>query len=166
MGNRVASGRPRRRLSHGLGRQGTGRNQQNQDHRDKLHAHSRHETSDADNYESRCTVSMENAGAHTAMYSAPPSSGVKYCTHSPPWTTTACPDATSISPPLCRTRNVPLSTTVYSSNSGVCPGSSHPCGLRMWATLTAEVFELTRPMYSSISLGLLPAAAMRVGCAT
>ena len=26
-----------------------------------------------------------------------------------------------------------------SSNSGVCPGSVQPCGLRMWATLTAGV---------------------------
>jgi hypothetical protein len=33
----------------------------------------------------------------------------------------------------------------------------------MWATLAAEVFELTRPMYSSMSLGLLPAAWIRVG---
>src|ERR1051326_8727461 len=53
---------------------------------------------------------------------------------------------------------------VNSSNSGVWPVSSHPPGLRMCATLAAEVFELTRPMYSSISLGLLPAASMRVGC--
>jgi hypothetical protein len=34
----------------------------------------------------------------------------------------------------------------------------------MCAMLAAEVFEVTRPMYSSINLGLLPAAAMRVGC--
>jgi hypothetical protein len=34
----------------------------------------------------------------------------------------------------------------------------------MWATLAAEVLELTRPTYSSISLGLLPAEVMRVGC--
>jgi len=33
----------------------------------------------------------------------------------------------------------------------------------MWATLAAEVWVLTRPMYSSISLGLLPAAVTRVG---
>jgi len=49
-----------------------------------------------------------------------------------------------------------------SSNSGFWPGSCHPCGLRMWATLSADVFELTRPMYSSMSLGLLPAAVIRV----
>jgi hypothetical protein len=30
----------------------------------------------AGSYESRCTVSMENAGTHTAMYSAPSASGV------------------------------------------------------------------------------------------
>ncbi len=59
---------------------------------------------------------------------------------------------------LCSTRNIPLSTMVNSSNSGVWPGSSHPCGLRMCATLVADVFELTRPTYSSMSLGLLPAA--------
>ncbi len=45
----------------------------------------------------------------------------------------------------------------------VCPGSSQPCGLRMWATLTPEVLVLTRPMNSSISFGLVPAARMRVG---
>src|SRR5580692_3181073 len=66
---------------------------------------------------------------------------------------------------LCRTRTVPLSTRVNSSNSGVCPGSSQPCGLRIWATLTPAVLELMRPMYSSMSLGLVPAAEMRVGCA-
>src|SRR5579864_2067270 len=53
---------------------------------------------------------------------------------------------------------------VNSSNSGVCPGSSHPCGLRMWATLVADVLEFTRPTYSSIIFGLFPAALMRVGC--
>ena len=34
----------------------------------------------------------------------------------------------------------------------------------MWATLADEVWELTRPTYSSMSLGLLPADWMRVGC--
>src|SRR5258708_923751 len=34
----------------------------------------------------------------------------------------------------------------------------------MWATLAADVWELTRPMYSSMSLGLLPEDWMRVGC--
>jgi hypothetical protein len=33
----------------------------------------------------------------------------------------------------------------------------------MWATLTADVFEFTLPMYSSMSFGLFPAAVMRVG---
>src|ERR1700693_3780 len=53
---------------------------------------------------------------------------------------------------------------VNSSKAGVWPGSSHPAGLRMWATLADEVWELTRPMYSSMSFGLLPADWMRVGC--
>lgn len=35
----------------------------------------------------------------------------------------------------------------------------------MWATLVAVVAEFTRPMYSSISFGLLPADVMRVGFA-
>ena len=34
----------------------------------------------------------------------------------------------------------------------------------MCATLAAEVFEFTRPMYSSMIFGLLPAAWIRVGC--
>src|SRR6478752_6886109 len=109
---------------------------------------------------------MAKAGRHTAMYSAPPSAGVEYWIHSPLWAMTAWPAATSSSPFLCFTRSVPLRTMVNSSNSGVCPGSSQPCGLRMWATLTPEVRVLTRPMNSSISLGLVPAARMRVGCAT
>src|SRR5207247_5398745 len=79
---------------------------------------------------------------------------------------TACPARTSIVPPACVTRSIPLSTTVYSSNSGVCPGSTQPDGLRMCATLTAAVFELTRPTYSSICFGRVPAARMRVGWVT
>ena len=35
-------------------------------------------------YSSRCTVSGEKAGTQTAIYSAPPVSGVEYFTHSPP----------------------------------------------------------------------------------
>src|SRR5437773_11239633 len=61
---------------------------------------------------------------------------------------------------------MPFSTTVYSSNSGVCPGSTQPAGLRMCATLTAAVFELTRPTYSSICFGRVPAARMRAGSVT
>src|SRR5262249_54157564 len=57
---------------------------------------------------------------------------------------------------------MPRSTTVYSSNSGVWPGSTQPEGLRMCAMLTALVPEFTRPTYSSMLLGLLPAATMRV----
>ena len=35
------------------------------------------------------------------------------------------------SPAFVSTRNVPFRTIVYSSNSGVCPGSTQPPGLRM-----------------------------------
>ena len=38
-------------------------------------------------YPSRCTVAGENAGTHTAMYTAP--SGVLYRTHSPARVNTA-----------------------------------------------------------------------------
>ena len=34
----------------------------------------------------------------------------------------------------------------------------------MCATLAADVFVVTRPTYSSMSLGLLPAEGMRVAC--
>src|ERR1017187_3148604 len=68
-------------------------------------------------------------------------------------------------PARCSTRSVPRKTTVNSSNSGVWPGSCQPPGLRMCATLVALVAEFTRPTYSSISLGLLPAASTRVGLA-
>src|SRR5258705_136197 len=112
---------------------------------------------------SRCTVSGEKAGTHTATYSAPSGSGEPYCTHSPRRAMTACPARTSIVPPAWFTRSRPFSTTVYSSNSGVCPGSTQPAGLRMCATLTASVFELMRPTYSSICFGTLPAATMRAG---
>jgi hypothetical protein len=33
----------------------------------------------------------------------------------------------------------------------------------MWATLTSAVAEFTRPIYSSISFGLFPAASTRAG---
>src|SRR4051812_24564672 len=77
---------------------------------------------------------------------------------------TASPAPTSITPSRVVTRREPRRTTVYSSNSGVCPGSTHPAGLFIRATLHAAVFELTRPMNSSILLGLLPAASMTEGC--
>src|ERR1700675_3290616 len=77
---------------------------------------------------------------------------------------TACPGTMSIDPAVCYPRSVPFNTMVYSSKVGVWPGSSHPAGLRMWAMLVVEVWELTRPMYSSISLGLLPEDWMRMGC--
>src|SRR4051795_9883771 len=77
---------------------------------------------------------------------------------------TASPAATSMMPSRVVTRSEPRRTAVYSSNSGVCPGSTHPLGLFIRATLHAEVFELTRPMNSSIRFGLLPAASMTEGC--
>src|SRR4051794_35332749 len=77
---------------------------------------------------------------------------------------TASPAPTSMTPSRVVTRSEPRSTTVYSSNSGVCPGSTHPLGLFMRATLHAAVFELTRPMNSSMRFGLLPAASMTEGC--
>ncbi|MND02503.1 hypothetical protein D3C83_219010 [compost metagenome] len=61
-------------------------------------------------------------------------------------------------PPWLVTRRVPRRTTVYSSNSGVWPGSTQPLGLFIRATLTPSVAEFTRPMYSSMIFGLLPAA--------
>src|SRR5688572_29621589 len=76
---------------------------------------------------------------------------------------TAWPARTSRLPPVWSTLSRPWKTIVYSSNSGVWPGSSQPPGLRMRATLSASWRELTRPMYSSITLGRFPAAATRVG---
>jgi hypothetical protein len=43
-------------------------------------------------------------------------------------------------------------------------GLLQPDGLCMRATLISEVCELTRPINSSMSFGLLPAARVRVGC--
>src|SRR5438309_1090247 len=63
-------------------------------------------------------------------------------------------------PPWCFIRR----TSVYSSNAGVCPGSTQPVGLRMWVMLTPASPVLTRPIYSSTNLGLLPEAVIRVGC--
>jgi hypothetical protein len=60
---------------------------------------------------------------------------------------------------------MPRSTTVISSKSGRWPGSSHPAGDVMRATLTLAWPELTRPAYSSILFGLVPAAATIVGAA-
>src|SRR5439155_634586 len=67
-------------------------------------------------HESRCTVSGEKAGTQTAMYSAPSGPGELYSTHSPRRAITASPAETSIVPPVCLTRSMPASTTVYSSN--------------------------------------------------
>ena len=52
---------------------------------------------------------------------------------------------------------------MYSSNSGVWAGSSQPAGLRMCAMLTAASAEFTRPTYSSMSLGFVPAAVILLG---
>ena len=81
---------------------------------------------------------------HTAMYSAPAGSGLLYWTHSPALTMIACPAATSNAESFSLTCRQPRRTTVYSSNSGVCPGSSQPHGLFMRAMLTAAVPELTQ----------------------
>ena len=64
-----------------------------------------------------------------------------------------------------RRARVPLSTTLISRNSGRWPGSSQPLGDVMRATLTFWSLEFTRPTNSSICLGLLPAAVIRVGWA-
>ena len=52
---------------------------------------------------------------------------------------------------------------MYSSNSGVCPGSTQPGGLVIRATLAPAVPEFTRPTNSSIRFGLFPADWMMVG---
>src|ERR1035441_9360475 len=108
---------------------------------------------------------MENAGRQTARYSAPSGPGVLSRTHSPRCTITACSACTSREPARCSTRSMPRNTSVNSSNSGVWPGSCHPPGLRMCAMLVWVVAEFTRPINSSISLGLLPAGSIRVGLA-
>jgi len=116
-----------------------------------------------DVYSSRCTVSGAKAGMHTARYSAPSASGVLYCTHSPAWVMT--PARVDVQHAVARPHpQHPLQDDGVLVELGVWPGSTHPPGLRMRATLTPAVWELTRPTYSSISLGLLPAAWMTVGC--
>jgi hypothetical protein len=54
---------------------------------------------------------------------------------------------------------------VISSNSGRWPGSFHPDGDVIFATLTCAWPELTRPANSSIRFGFVPAAATTVGAA-
>src|SRR5580658_1613802 len=114
--------------------------------------------------ESRWTVAGSKAERHTAIYSAPSGPGVLYRTHSPRGAITACPPFTSTTPVFDSTRSAPFKTTVYSSNSGLWPGSLHPEGLCMWAMLTAESWVLTRPTYSSICL--LPGTGMRAAAGT
>src|SRR5579885_2607053 len=60
-------------------------------------------------------------------------------------------------------RTEPRRTKVYSSNSGVCPGSFQPPGLSIRAMLTAALPVFRRPTYSAIRLGGLPAASSIVG---
>src|SRR5436189_905997 len=69
----------------------------------------------------------------------------------------------SRAPPLNSTRSVPFVTTVISSNSGVCPGSSQPLGEIIRATLTSLWPELTRPANSWICFGLVPTQSILVG---
>ncbi len=97
------------------------------------------------------------------MYSAPSVPGVLYWTHSFLCVIMASPVEMSRVFSLVATRRVPFKTIVYSSNSGVWPGSIHPGGLFIRAILRTSVWELTRPMNSSMTLGLLPAAFMMVG---
>ena len=61
------------------------------------------------------------------------------------------------------TAGVPLSTTVYSSNRGRCPGSCQPAGDCIRAMLSASSPLFTRPTYSSMRFGLLPAASTIAG---
>jgi hypothetical protein len=70
------------------------------------------------------------------------------------------PAWTSVTPSACSTRTVPRSTTVYSVNSGVWAGSSHPGGATMWAMDSVSSPLLTRPTYSSMTLP--PGTGMRV----
>jgi hypothetical protein len=60
----------------------------------------------------------------------------------------------------------PPSTTVYSSNSGVWPGSAQPGGLFIRAMLTLAAPVATRPKNSSMSFGGFPAAGTTNGVET
>src|SRR5262249_48341333 len=114
-------------------------------------------------FTSRRTVAGEKAGKHTAMYFAPPGSGVLYRTHSPRLTMMAFPASASSTGSPGSPCNLPRKTIVYSSNSGVCPGSLQPDGLVICAMLTAAVPEFTRPINSSMIFGGSPAAGITVG---
>jgi hypothetical protein len=80
---------------------------------------------------------------------------------------TASPEEISVfrirSPSRVSTISLPSRTTVYSSNSGVCPGSFHPGGLFILAMLTELDPVFTFPMYSSIIFGLFPEASTTAG---
>src|SRR5215472_11501681 len=74
----------------------------------------------------------------------------------------AWPAPTRCTPSRVSTCNSPRKTTVYSSNSGVCPGSLQADGLVILAILMPEVLVFTRPTNSSIIFGGLPAAGIVV----
>ena len=88
---------------------------------------------------SRWTVSIEKAGRQTAMYSAPWGPGRAVTHPLAPSHQDGLPGATSTCPASCSTRSDPASTIVYSSNSGVCPGSTQPDGDRIRAMLTRGI---------------------------
>ena len=89
------------------------------------------------------------------MYSAPSTPGVLYCTHSPACATTAWPALTSMAPFLCVTRNWPRRTTVYSSNSGVCPGSTQSAGAAHVSDAHARIPGIDPPDILVNELGLV-----------
>jgi hypothetical protein len=99
------------------------------------------------------------------MNSAPPSRSVPSQTHWSGEVTTAWPAFTFGEPPSYSTRSMPRRTTVTSSNSGRCPGSSQPARDTIRATRTPECPEFTRPAHSSIRFGVIPAAWMTEGVA-
>ena len=65
--------------------------------------------------------------------------------------------------PRARRAGSPRARPCTRRSRGRWPGSTQPSGERMWATLTRSSPVLTRPTYSSISLGLVPAASTLEG---
>lgn len=57
----------------------------------------------------------------------------------------------------------PDNTTVYSSNSGRCPGSDHPVGLSITAIDAASLDVETRPTNSAMVLGGVPGEGTTTG---
>src|ERR1039457_2979312 len=105
----------------------------------------------------------ENAGLHTATYSAPASPGAEKRTHSSFPTWIACPASTSIMHSAYSTRTMPFTTMRNSSNLAHRGGSSHPAAHRTWAMEIPESPVLTRPTYSSTCLAVVPATGRGVG---